>query len=190
MTESPAIVVDTMAVSAVINADRDPETATHYRQLIAGRPVVVSFVTITEMRYGAIKAGWGELRTRALDRSLSNLVVVQPDEELMRTCAALRARCERDGHALGQVHEADRWIGATALRLGLELVSDDAVFAGALKDSRSARSRSDPARSRGSCGTDRSAARWSTSARTNRSGERARTARSRGGPSSARSSRC
>lgn len=130
MTQSP-VVVDTMAVSAVINADRDPETASQYRRLIARRPVVVSFVTITEMRYGASKAAWGELRTRTLERSLSKLVVVQPDDELMRTCASLRARCERDGHALGQkVHEADRWIAATSLRLGLELVSDDAVFAG------------------------------------------------------------
>jgi len=57
------------------------------------------------------------------------VVVVQPDDELIRTCASLRARFERTGHPLGQkVHEADRWIAATAIRLGLELVSDDAVF--------------------------------------------------------------
>jgi len=47
----------------------------------------------------------------------------------MQTCAELRARCEQAGHALGQkAHEADRWIAATAIRLGVELVSDDAVF--------------------------------------------------------------
>jgi hypothetical protein len=33
------------------------------------------------------------------------------------------------GHALGQkIHEADRWIAASAIRLGVELVSDDSVF--------------------------------------------------------------
>lgn len=33
------------------------------------------------------------------------------------------------GHALGQkVHEADRWIAATALALGVGLISGDAVF--------------------------------------------------------------
>ena len=118
-----------MAVSALVNEQRDPATARRYRQLVAGRRVVVSFVTIAEMRYGAIKAGWGELRTRGLERSLALLVVVQPDDDLIRTCASLRARCERGGHPLGQkVHEADRWIAATALRLGVDLVSDDTVF--------------------------------------------------------------
>ena len=48
----------------------------------------------------------------------------------MQVCAELRVSCEQAGHALGQkIHEADRWIAATAIRLGLELVSDDAVFA-------------------------------------------------------------
>jgi predicted nucleic acid-binding protein len=33
------------------------------------------------------------------------------------------------GHALGQrEHDADRWIAATALRLGIPLVSHDRVF--------------------------------------------------------------
>jgi len=56
-------------------------------------------------------------------------VVVQPDDALMQLCAHLRAHGEASGHGLGQkMHEADRWIGATALRLGLDLLSDDAVF--------------------------------------------------------------
>jgi predicted nucleic acid-binding protein len=118
-----------MAVSALVNEHRDPDTARECRHIVSDRPVLVSFVTVAEMRYGAIKAGWGELRTRGLERSLSQVVVVQPDDELIRACASLRARCELGGHPLGQkVHEADRWIAATALRLGLELVSNDAVF--------------------------------------------------------------
>jgi hypothetical protein len=129
VTAARPVVVDTMAVSALVNEQRDPDTARSYRQMVADRPVLVSFVTVAEMRYGALKAGWGELRTRALERSLSQLVVVQPDDELIRACASLRAGCERAGHPLGQkVHEADRWIAATALRLDLHLVSNDAVF--------------------------------------------------------------
>jgi len=129
VTAARPVVVDTMAVSALVNEQRDPDTARSYRQMVADRPVLVSFVTVAEMRYGALKAGWGELRTRGLERSLSQLVVVQPDDELIRACASLRAGCERAGHPLGQkVHEADRWIAATALRLDLHLVSNDAVF--------------------------------------------------------------
>lgn len=129
MTPSASVVADTMVVSALVNAGRDPGAATRYRSVIDGRSVVVSFVTITEMRFGAIKAGWGEIRRRSLERVLARLVVVQPDDDLMLTCAELRASCLAAGHALGQkVHEADRWIAATAIALGVELISGDAVF--------------------------------------------------------------
>lgn len=127
--DAEAVVVDTMVISALLIAHRQPEPAANYRALIAARPIVVSFVTVTEARYGALKAGWGELRRRGLERDLSRLVVVQPDDQLMQACAELRARCEATGHGLGQkVHEADRWIAATAIRLGIGLISDDSVF--------------------------------------------------------------
>ena len=125
----PAVVIDTMVVSAMMNAVRDPDTANDYRALVAGRPIVVSFVTVTEMRYGALKAGWGDLRRRGLERELAKLTVAQPDDELMHRCAELRSTCASAGKALGQkVHEADRWVAATAIMLAVELVSDDAVF--------------------------------------------------------------
>lgn len=120
-----------MVVSAMVKSHRAPETAAEYRGLIAGRAVVVSFATVTEMRYGARKAGWGELRRRGLERTLARFVVAQPVDEMMSICGATRDQCERRGLALGQkVHEADRWIAATALYLDTELVSDDAVFQG------------------------------------------------------------
>ena len=118
-----------MVVSALINAARDPAPADRYRSSIGDREVVVSFMTVTELRYGAARAGWGEFRRRSLERNLSSFAVVQPNDELIHACADLRARCEELGHPLGQkVHEADRWIEATAIRLGVPLVSADAVF--------------------------------------------------------------
>jgi tRNA(fMet)-specific endonuclease VapC len=118
-----------MVMSAVVNTGRNPTLAGEYRSLIGGRPVMISFATVTELRYGAVKAGWGELRQRGLERDLARVVIVQPDDRLMQVCAQLRVDCERAGLALGQkVHEADRWIAATAMRLGVQLVSDDGVF--------------------------------------------------------------
>lgn len=112
-----------------MNASRNLDRAAAYRLAIADDRIVVSFMTITELRFGALRAGWGELRRRGLERDLAQLVVVQPDDLLMRTCAELRASCQRTGHGLGhKIHEADRWIAATAIRLGVELVSDDTVF--------------------------------------------------------------
>ena len=126
---STAVVLDTMVVSAILNGTRDPVLAATYRSLIGGRLTVVSFVTITELRYGVMRANWGELRRRGLERDLTRLVIVQPDDELMQICAELRASCERDGHGLGQkIHEADRWIAATAITLNVPLISNDTIF--------------------------------------------------------------
>ena len=128
-SRASAVVVDTMVVSSLLHATRQPVPAAEYRALIDDRPVVVSFATVTELRYGALKAGWGELRRRSLERDLARLVIVQPDDALMAVCAELRAQCEMSGHGLGQkIHEADRWIAATAIRLDAALVSDDTVF--------------------------------------------------------------
>ena len=69
-----------MVVSALVHAGRDPSAAARSRGTIGDRPVVVSFVTVTEMRFGAIKAGWGEVRRRGLERVLARLVMVQPDD--------------------------------------------------------------------------------------------------------------
>jgi predicted nucleic acid-binding protein len=56
-------------------------------------------------------------------------VTVHTGPELILTYAQLRADCEHLGHALGQrQHDADRWVAATALRLGLPLVSNDGIF--------------------------------------------------------------
>ncbi len=71
---APAVVVDTMVVSSIVHGTREPGIAASYRSLIGNRPVVVSFVTVTELRYGALKAGWGDLRRRGLERDLAQLV--------------------------------------------------------------------------------------------------------------------
>jgi hypothetical protein len=51
---------------------------------------------------------------------------------MVLVCAQLRADCARAGHALGdKLHDGDRWIASAAIRLGLPLVSHDALFKGA-----------------------------------------------------------
>ena len=49
------VVVDTMVMSSLMGSRRNPEKveeANDYRTLIAGRRIVLSFATHTELRYG------------------------------------------------------------------------------------------------------------------------------------------
>ena len=86
-------------------------------------------MTVTELRYGALRAGWGELRRRQLERSLADVDVIQTSGVLIDRCASVRAELSHDGHALAQkIHKADRWVAATAVALGLELVAGDGIF--------------------------------------------------------------
>ncbi len=131
MTARPfaAVLIDTMVASSLANQERQPEVAGAYRFLVGRRTPMVSFVTVTELRYGAAKAQWGDRRRRDLERELADFPVVHPDDELMSICADLRAECERAGHPLAQkIHDSDRWVAATAIRLDAELISDDSVF--------------------------------------------------------------
>ena len=123
-----AVVVDTIVISWLLD-DRPNRLADHHRNRLGAQPVLVAFQTVMELRYGALRAGWGELRRRRLERGLAELTVVQPDDETITVCAELRLQCQQVGHALGdKIHDGDRWIASTAIRLGLPLVSHDGVF--------------------------------------------------------------
>ncbi len=99
-------------------------------QRFLGTRILCSFVTAAELRFGARRAGWGERRLAALeDRLVQTAEVVWPGPRLVASYVALRAACAERGHGLGaKDHEADRWVAATALYLGVPLASDDRIF--------------------------------------------------------------
>lgn len=124
------VVIDTN----VFGADLVPGSplTNRYEPLIVGRPAFVSFQTVAELHFGALRRGWGPPRMLKLDAKIARAQVVHSGMDLVLAWAQLRADCERIGHALGQrEHDGDRWIAATALRLGVPLVSDDGIFRGA-----------------------------------------------------------
>ena len=125
------VVVDTMALSALLDT-RKAGRGDAYRRALRNNSVVASFVSVAEILYGVDKAGWGEVRRRAVERDLARISIERPDREAITICAALRAESERRGHALGQkIHEADRWVAtAAAMRLQVPLLSNDGVFVG------------------------------------------------------------
>ncbi len=122
------IVADTMVMSWRLEESPPPISA-RYDEIIGSATVVISFETSMELRFGAINAGWGELRRRRLERDLGSYPVVEPDRRTIAVCAQLRADCRKAGHALAaKDHIGDLWIAVTAVRLGVPLVSDDGIF--------------------------------------------------------------
>jgi predicted nucleic acid-binding protein len=124
------IVIDT----DVFSADRVPGSrlVERYAPLITGRLAFISFQTAAELPYGGIRRGWGQPRMLRMEAKIERVEVVHSGPELVAVYAQLRADCLAAGHALGQKeHTADRWIAATAIRLGIPLVSNDGIFRGA-----------------------------------------------------------
>ncbi len=124
------IVIDT----DVFSADLVPGSrlAERFAPLITGRLAFISFQTAAELRSGAIRRSWGLPRMLMLEAKIGLVEVVQSGPELVAIYAQLRAKCVAAGHALGQkAHTADQWIAATAIRLGIPLVSNDGIFHGA-----------------------------------------------------------
>ena len=125
---APVVVVDTNVFGADL-VRRGAALATLYRPFLEGRSFVVSFQTVAELTFGAARQDWGPARLGRLGERIARAEVVWAGPELLRTYVELRVRCERAGHGLAHaIHDSDRWIAATAIRLGVPLVSHDAVF--------------------------------------------------------------
>jgi tRNA(fMet)-specific endonuclease VapC len=121
------VVIDTDVYSARLTPDSP--LAQRYESVLVGRAAFLSFQTVAELRYGALLRRWGSARLKRLDAEIARAEIVHTGTDLVRTYVELRVACETMGHALGERdHDADRWIAATALRLGIPLVSNDRIF--------------------------------------------------------------
>ena len=103
--ERGPVVIDT----GVFGADLVPGSplTVLYEPVIAGRPSLISFQTVAELRYGALRRGWGESRMLKLRAKISRSAVVWAGPELVETYAKLRVECEAAGHALAQRPHAE-----------------------------------------------------------------------------------
>jgi predicted nucleic acid-binding protein len=122
------IIVDTGVFSASISRRRrarfEPQV-----NLMAGQQIFLAAVTVAELRYGALVAGWGDQRRQRLEQSIAATTVVPVSDALLTTAAELRHACRQDGHALHEpVHANDLWIAASAVHISAPLLTADAVF--------------------------------------------------------------
>jgi predicted nucleic acid-binding protein len=71
------VVIDTSVYSAGVDP-RGQRLAFDYRPVLEGRPAVISFVTVAEMRFGSRIASWGARRRQRLEHEARRDCVARP----------------------------------------------------------------------------------------------------------------
>jgi tRNA(fMet)-specific endonuclease VapC len=126
----PYVLVDT---NAFIHLTRSRERAERLRQYVENSRIVISFVTVAELRLGAHIRNYSEDSCRRMESEIAACVVVPPTDELSQQWARLvsAARGMSPGHPLGQPAQAhDAWIAATSRLFDLPMLTEDSDFAG------------------------------------------------------------
>lgn len=120
------VVVDTDVYSARLPPTRPSTAATNRSSSAASSS---SRFRLSPKFATALSSENGVPRVRRMEAEIARTEIVHSGGDLIRVYADLRVACQRTGHALCQrEHDADRWIAATALRLGIPLVSNDGIF--------------------------------------------------------------
>lgn len=99
---------------------------------MAGHQIFLAAVTVSELRYGALVAGWGEARRDRLEQSIRATTVIPVSDRFLSTLAELRFACRRAGHPLhDRAHANDLWVAASARHIDVPLLTADNVFSDA-----------------------------------------------------------
>jgi predicted nucleic acid-binding protein len=88
---SPAV-VDTNVFGAELT-QRGASVAAAYRRHVEGRDLFISFITMAELRYGALLAAWGERRLARFEARISVAEIVWSGEGLVDTYVSFRNEC-------------------------------------------------------------------------------------------------
>ncbi len=91
-----------------------------YQPHILGNLLVISFQTQAELLRWAIAADWGERRRRHLESHLQDYAVDRSSDTLSLRWAEAMDSARRNGRPISA---ADAWIAATALNLGVPLIT-------------------------------------------------------------------
>jgi tRNA(fMet)-specific endonuclease VapC len=123
---TPSILVDTNIVIYLLAGGPQAEACAPH---LDGHALAVSFQSVGELWYGAVRREWGDRKRRKLDDVIQRMTVLTADEAMVRIWAELRASSEASGFTK---KVADLWIAATAKRHDLPLLTNDRDFLTAL----------------------------------------------------------
>ena len=99
---------------------KDRDEARLYQSHLFGNILVISFQTQAELLRWAIAASWGQRRREHLESRLQKYVVEHTSDALSLRWAEAMESARRNGRPISA---ADAWIAATALHLGVPLIT-------------------------------------------------------------------
>jgi tRNA(fMet)-specific endonuclease VapC len=119
------VVVDTDVLSFLYKRDT---RARLYEPHLSDPPFIVSFMSLAELRRWTLERNWGESRRQELEGYLTRYLVLHSDDLMCDRWAQAMNSARLRGRPVGP---ADAWIAATALLLGIPLVTHNgAHYAG------------------------------------------------------------
>src|SRR5437016_3712948 len=113
----PSVVVDTNVVSFCFKGDT---RAAGYEPHLAGKLLVLSFMTVAELDLWALERRWGQARKQRMENYIRRFVIYPYNRVLCEKWAEVKRQTRRKGR---EIDTADAWIAATALMSGVPLVS-------------------------------------------------------------------
>jgi predicted nucleic acid-binding protein len=114
---SSAVVVDTDVVSFLF---KNHPVATLYEPDLAGKTLLISFMSLAELDRWTIQSKWGEARRGWLRSYLDRFAVLPYNRALCTKWAEVTVAAQNCGC---RIECADAWIAATALLYGVSLVT-------------------------------------------------------------------
>lgn len=113
------VVVDTDVLSFIFKHD---SRGAAYKPHLAGKEVIISFMTLAELSQWAIRSNWGTARKRKLEAYRKPFTVFHSDEDLCHKWAHVMEDARRNGRP---IQTADAWVAATALLHDIPVVTNN-----------------------------------------------------------------
>jgi tRNA(fMet)-specific endonuclease VapC len=122
-SESDAVLLDTDVFSYLLNeADKRAEI---YKKHVQNKTLAISFVTVGELHYGALKKKWGSRRLAVLNARMKAVVVIPYDIEVCREYARIKIEAKTLAGTDRTIGANDLWIAACARHHDLPLISNN-----------------------------------------------------------------
>lgn len=113
------LLLDTDVVSLLFKGSPDGD---RFKEIVTGKIVAVSFITVAELHCWALHKNWGEARILRQKSYLKQFVVLPYDSDIVLKWGEIKAALLKRGRP---VNDNDVWIAASALRYGMPVVTNN-----------------------------------------------------------------